>query len=164
MLEVISDANYEEELFAADKPVILDFFEDWCGPCKLIEPLLAQLHEEGEVKVVKAKPGNTPKLAKWLKKHGANFRVGALPHVILIENGKPAKSLVGRFDAARLKTFVGGAAEAVRGVVLPAPQKEHGGGKVPLQQIGCQAAFNYVDKAADPIPLPIRFGASPPPL
>lgn len=138
-LATISDENFEDEVLGyTDGPVILDFFEDWCGPCKLIEPLLTDLHKTGEVKVVKAKPGTSVKMLKWLKKHGSTFRVGALPHVILVENGKPARSLVGRFDSKRLDAFVGDVVKGLRGVVQPAP-------------------------APQQIPIPVHVGASPPP-
>jgi thiol-disulfide isomerase/thioredoxin len=53
-LQLVTDASFEEEVLGVrGKPIIVDFFADWCGPCKLIEPSLKALHAEGNVDVVK---------------------------------------------------------------------------------------------------------------
>ncbi len=90
-----------------DRPVIVDWFTDFCGPCKLIEPLLAELAERGEVRVVKAKPQETLAFRKWCEKQGRRFHVAALPTVILFEKGMPIRSLIGRFTQEKLESFVG---------------------------------------------------------
>merc|ERR1711907_37575 len=68
-LDVVSDESYEDAVISSSKkgkPVIVDFFTDWCGPCKLVEPVLRDLHASGAVKVVKAKPEDTERFRAWL--------------------------------------------------------------------------------------------------
>ena len=90
-----------------------------CGPCKLIEPLLRDLNAEGAVKVVKAKPEQTAAFRTWLKQQSTKYGISGLPTLILFEKGKPARSLMGGFDAKKLRSFVGDAAEAFTGAVRP---------------------------------------------
>ena len=71
-IDVVNDEDFEDVVVAASttKPVLVDFVADFCGPCKLIEPLLRELHSQGEVTVVKAKPEEAPRFKEWLAKQG----------------------------------------------------------------------------------------------
>ena len=104
---------------ANNQPVLVDWFADWCGPCRLVEPFLKDLHAAGDVRVVKCKPEETEDFRAWLKQQGARFNIAGLPTLILFQNGKPVKSLVGRFTQEKLAKFVDSAASGVRGVVTP---------------------------------------------
>lgn len=106
-LESIDDESYEAVVISesVNRPVLVDFCTDWCGPCKLVEPLLKEIHAKGEVKVVKAKPEDTEGFRAWLAKQGKH--IAGLPTCILIENGVPSRLLEGAFNAAKLQNFLG---------------------------------------------------------
>ena len=113
-IDMLSDDDFENVVIAASatKPVLVDFVADFCGPCKLIEPLLRNLNSQGEVKVLKANADNAPRFKEWLAKQGRQISV--LPTCVLFEGGEMKRTLVGGFNAAKLQAFLG---EAVKGVV-----------------------------------------------
>ena len=104
------------------QPVIVDWYETWCGPCKLVEPMLADLHEAGAVSVVKALPGQNKQFTDWLKQHGARFKITGLPMCVAFVDGKPTSTIIGRFTKAKLDAFANEAVRSsnqLRGVVVP---------------------------------------------
>lgn len=120
-LSFISDETFEAEVIDRSKqgqPVLVDFTADWCGPCKLVEPLLADLDDQGAVKVVKAKPEHTSTFRTWLVEQGSKYGISGLPTIILFEKGAPAKVHMGSFDAKKLAAFVG---DAAKQMVAPHP-------------------------------------------
>jgi len=117
-LEMVDDETFEEAVVAASatQPVIVDWFEEWCGPCKLVEPLLAELHAAGSVKVLKAKPASTAEFRAWLEKQSKRYKIHGLPMCIAFVNGKPmSTTLMGRFSAVQLDALAKSAVHAVRG-------------------------------------------------
>ena len=90
MAEVkITVSNFEEEVLHADKPVLVDFWADWCGPCRMLAPVLAEIARdyEGTVKVGKVNVDEQMALAQ-------QFGVTSIPLLVLFKDGKPvAKSL-----------------------------------------------------------------------
>ena len=86
----ITAENFEQEVLNSDKPILLDFWAEWCGPCRMIAPFLAEIAEEraGEVKVGKINVDEQPLLA-------AKFNVMSIPTVILFKNGEPVNGFVG---------------------------------------------------------------------
>jgi len=85
----LTTANWQTEVVQSDKPVLVDFWAEWCGPCHAIAPVLDQIAEErGELKVVKLNIDEEPAIAQ-------RYGVMSIPTLILFKDGKPAERLVG---------------------------------------------------------------------
>lgn len=86
----LTSSTYEGEVLKSDVPVLVDFWADWCGPCKMVAPVISQLAGEydGKVKVCKVNVDTESALA-------AQNAIVSIPTVILFVDGKPVKKLVG---------------------------------------------------------------------
>ncbi len=93
--------NFEAEVLQASTPVLVDFYADWCNPCKMMGPVVARIAEEyeGRVKVGKCNIDENMKLAQ-------EYRVSSIPAFIIFKDGKPAANYVGAMSAAELKNKV----------------------------------------------------------
>ena len=86
---IINRDNFEEKVLKEDKPVILDLWASWCGPCKMLAPVVEELSEaHPEVLVGKVNVDEEPELAD-------RFGVTAIPMLVLVKNGEVAKTAVG---------------------------------------------------------------------
>ena len=90
--------NFETEVLHAAEPVLVDFYADWCGPCKMMGPVVAKLAEdfEGKLKVGKCNVEDNMQLAQ-------QYRVSNIPAFIVFKDGKPAANFVGGMSASALK-------------------------------------------------------------
>ncbi len=93
--------NFETEVLQAKTPVLVDFFADWCGPCKMMGPVVAKIAEEyeGTVKVGKCNVDENMQLAQ-------QYRISSIPAFILFRDGKPAATYVGAMSASELKNKI----------------------------------------------------------
>ena len=97
----VSDDNFDSSVVKSDKPVLVDFWAPWCGPCVAIGPVLEQLAEEYKGKVTIAKMNvdenaNVP----------ATFGVRSIPYLVMFKNGKMVDSIVGAVPKAKLKEMI----------------------------------------------------------
>ena len=93
----VSDASFEQDVLQAGKPVVVDFWAPWCGPCKAVTPVLEQISAETErVDFVKLNIDDNPSTA-------ARYDVLSIPTVILFEDGEPRETLVGARPAGHFR-------------------------------------------------------------
>ncbi len=86
----ITKGNFEDEVMKADKPVLIDFWATWCGPCRMLAPVIEEIAKEydGEVVVGKVNVDEEPELA-------AAFQVASIPMLAVIRDGKVVNTAVG---------------------------------------------------------------------
>ena len=85
-----NDNNFKEEVINSDKPVLVDFWATWCGPCKLLGPTIEELHKEmgDKVKIGKVNVDEKQALA-------AAYRIMSIPTVIILKDGKIVEQFIG---------------------------------------------------------------------
>jgi thioredoxin 1 len=93
-----TDANFQKEALEADKLVLVDFYADWCGPCKMMSPIIDELAEEYKdtVKIGKLNTDDNPETTR-------QYRVMSIPTMIIIKNGEVVDNLVGVVSKSALK-------------------------------------------------------------
>ncbi len=97
----ITDASFEEDVLNASSPVLVDFWAEWCGPCKMIAPVLEDLAEDyaGKLKICKIDVDSNKEMA-------AKFNVKGIPTLILFKNGNAEGKKVGALSKAQLAAFI----------------------------------------------------------
>ena len=92
----ITKANFEEEVLRSDKPVLLDFWAPWCGPCQMMLPIVGEIAEErSDIKVGKINVDEQPELAR-------QFKVMSIPTFLVIKNGEVSRRQVGGMEKEKL--------------------------------------------------------------
>ncbi len=97
----VTTATFEDQVILSEQPVIVDFYADWCGPCKMLSPVLEQLAvDHADVKIAKVNVDEEPALAE-------RYRVRGIPHVVMFRNGKVAEQVLGYKPKAALEASLG---------------------------------------------------------
>ena len=92
----ITKENFEAEVVNSEKPVLLDFFATWCGPCRMIGPIIEEIAEENEsIKVCKIDVDQDPELA-------VRFKVASIPTLIVMKDGKPVNQALGAMPKEKI--------------------------------------------------------------
>ena len=95
---VISDDTFDQEVIKSDIPVLVDFWADWCAPCKMIAPIVEELAEEydGKVKFAKLDIDSNPKVA-------TTYGIRSIPTLLIFKGGSPVDQVVGAVPKSVLK-------------------------------------------------------------
>lgn len=96
-----NEKTFEQEVLGADMPVLVDFYADWCGPCKMMAPNIARLAQayDGKIKVGKINTDENTSLA-------VKYGIMSIPTVILFKNGQEAARNIGYLDFEELEQMV----------------------------------------------------------
>lgn len=96
----LNSKNFQSEVLDSDKPVLVDFYADWCGPCKMVSPFVEQISEESSAyKVGKINVDESPDLA-------AKFNVMSIPTLMVFKGGKVVQSALGARGKDAIKAML----------------------------------------------------------
>ncbi len=101
MVTAVTDATFDSEVKKSDMPVLVDFWAEWCGPCRQVAPILEELSKEfaGQLKVVKLDVDSNPGIAQA-------YNIRGIPSLLLFKNGQVAGQKVGALPKNQLKAWL----------------------------------------------------------
>ncbi len=97
----IGESEFQTEVLQADQPVLVDFYADWCGPCRMLGPVVDQIAQqyEGRIKVIKVDVDKSQNIA-------AQFQISSIPLLMLFQDGKVVNQSVGLVQAGKLQAMI----------------------------------------------------------
>ncbi len=96
----VNSQNFEEEVLKSEKPVLVDFYADWCGPCKMLSPIVDEVAQENEdIKVVKVNVDDSQDLAM-------KYQVMSIPTLVVIKEGNEINRSVGLIDKSQVVKMI----------------------------------------------------------
>jgi thioredoxin 1 len=100
MATAVTETNFEREVLLSDKPVLVDFWAEWCGPCHAVSPVLDKIAEKHELKLVKVNIDEEQGLQQ-------RFGIMSIPAIILFKDGAPAAATVGARPQGAIEQALG---------------------------------------------------------
>jgi thioredoxin 1 len=102
MANAVTESTFEQEVLKSDKPVLVDFWAEWCGPCHAVAPVLDRIAQEreGELKLVKVNIDEEQGLAQ-------RYGIASIPTMVLFKDGEPAAAAIGAQPKAALERSLG---------------------------------------------------------
>jgi thioredoxin 1 len=100
MANAVTEATFEQEVLQSGKPVLVDFWAEWCGPCHAVSPVLDKIAQERNLKLVKVNIDENQGLA-------VRYGIQSIPNMILFENGQPKASAIGAKPKPALERDLG---------------------------------------------------------
>ena len=100
-IKEINKDNFENEVLMFEKPVLVDFNADWCGPCRMLKPVLEELLDNDGYKIVSVNVDNEEELAK-------KYNVFSIPCLVLFDNGKEIERSIGLKSKEEIENMLGG--------------------------------------------------------
>jgi thioredoxin 1 len=96
----LTEANFEQEVLKSDKPVLVDFWAPWCGPCKMLSPIVDEISEEiNDVKICKVNTDEADTIA-------LKYRVMSIPTLMLLKNGEAVATSIGAKPKSEVLDFI----------------------------------------------------------
>ena len=97
----LNDSNFDDEVVKSDKPVLVDFWAEWCGPCKMVAPILEQIASERDITIAKVNTDNNPNTP-------GRFGVRGIPTLVLFNDGQVADQRTGADSKVNLDNWLNG--------------------------------------------------------
>ncbi|MEV6526159.1 thioredoxin [Longispora sp. NPDC051575] len=100
-MKAVTDASFVADVLESETPVLVDFWAEWCAPCKKVSPVLAELSEEfgDKLTIVKVDGDANPGVMR-------DYKVMSLPTLTIFKGGKPVQSMIGAHPKSKIKTFI----------------------------------------------------------
>ena len=97
----VTDSSFDDEVLKADGPVLVDYWAEWCGPCKMIDPILHEIADEydGKLRIAKLNIDQNQQVT-------SRFKIRGIPTLMIFENGEHQGTKVGALTKSALKAFV----------------------------------------------------------
>ena len=98
-ITTLTDANFDTEVLKNDGPVLVDYWAEWCGPCKMIAPILDQIAQESTIKIGKLNIDENTSIAP-------QYGIRGIPTLMIFDNGKVVATKVGAVNKSQLNAFI----------------------------------------------------------